>query len=105
MSQQNLQERLAQFVLGELNHVEREEVEAHLAANDLYIEEVGAVSNALASLAVALDPVAPSPGLRTRLLDAVERPRGRFSKYSARLARLLDLGVDKVQQLFDSLSD
>jgi putative transcriptional regulator len=101
----HLHGRLDDFILGHMNHVEREEMEAHLAACEGCQLELAEAANLYADLGVALDPIAPSPGLRSRLLDAIPQAHGRFGSFALRIARLLDLTVEHVHQLLDSLED
>jgi anti-sigma factor ChrR (cupin superfamily) len=65
--------------------------------------EQAAAEAALASLAVALPPVAPPPGLRDRLMASARGP-GRFAPFIDRLARLVDLAAARAQELLASLS-
>lgn len=96
-------DRLPELLLGELNHVEREEMEAHLAACELCMGELGAESDALAAIALSLRSVEPPPSVRARLLEGVAPSRGRYARFAQRVARLLDLAVEQVQQMLDSL--
>ena len=96
-------DRLPELLLGELNHVEREELEAHLAACELCMGEIGAESDALAAIVLGLEPIEPLPGVRARLLDAVAPSRGRYARFVQRVSRLLDLAAEEVQQMLDSL--
>lgn len=75
---------------------------AAAVARDALAAEVTAAHEALASLAVALPPVAPSPGLRDRLMASARGP-ARFAPFVDRLARLADLALERAQALLAEL--
>jgi hypothetical protein len=58
----------------------------------------------LAPLSDALEPIAPSAGLRARLLENIPAT-GRFSRFAESVAKLLDLGLDQARALLDTLDD
>jgi quercetin dioxygenase-like cupin family protein len=59
-------------------------------------------AEALASLALALDPVAPQPGTLQRLLDSTKES-GRFEHFVGTVASLLDVARDAAQALVDGI--
>lgn len=69
---------------------------------DVSPEEEAALSEAFAMSATLVPPMTPSPALRARVLQAVERPRYAFLD---RVARLLDLGAEKARALLDRVDD
>jgi quercetin dioxygenase-like cupin family protein len=58
----------------------------------------------LAALADGLEPVAPPPALRSRLLDALTT-KGRFARFAESTAQLLDIGLEQARALLDRLDD
>jgi quercetin dioxygenase-like cupin family protein len=74
-------------------------------------EQVSSVNEAersagsgLAALVDALEPVAPPPALRSRLLDALTA-KGRFARFAESTAQLLDIGLEQAKALLDRLDD
>lgn len=61
----------------------------------------GDAADALSVLLDDLTPIAPPPSLRARILDAAV-PAGRLQRFAATLARMLDVGVAKAEQLLDT---
>lgn len=95
-------EELAELALGTLPPAHAAAIARDLDPA-LLSAELAAADAALASLAVALPPVAPSPGLRDRLLASARGP-GRFAPFIDRLATLVDLAAARAQELLASLS-
>lgn len=93
-------DRLVEYVLGTLPAADREQLERELGPR--LADEVTATGEALASLAVALPPVRPSPSLRERLLTSARGP-ARFAPFIDRLARLIDVAADRARELLASL--
>jgi anti-sigma-K factor RskA len=73
------QERLTDYVLGELSATEREHVEAHLAHCAECASEARELALAFQGIGLAEEPAAPPPHLRARVLDrlAHEQPARR----------------------------
>lgn len=67
-------ELLAAFALNALPNAEREVVAAHIRACADCGRQLAALGEVVAVLPLALDPVAPSPEVRRRLLTAVSTP-------------------------------
>lgn len=95
-------DELAELALGTLPAAHRAAIARDLGADALAAAEADA-AEALSSLAVALMPVAPSPGLRDRLMASARGP-ARFAPFIDRLARMVDLTGERVQALLASLS-
>lgn len=64
-----------------------------------------AARDVLGALAVALPPVRPRDELRARLLASAARPEERYAPFHTRLSRLLDLGVERLTQIFRAAAD
>jgi len=58
----------------------------------------------LERLAESLEPVAPAPELRAQLMAAVPE-RGRYERFAAGVAQLLDVALDRARALLDKLDD
>jgi len=58
----------------------------------------------LESITDALEPVAPPPGLRARVLENIPAS-GRYARFAESVAKLLDLGIDRAKALLDTLDD
>jgi len=58
----------------------------------------------LTTLSEALEPVAPSADSRARLMAAVPA-HGRYERFAAKVAQLLDLSVERARALLDKLDD
>jgi anti-sigma-K factor RskA len=73
MTCNEVDELAAAFALGALEADEEDALQAHLASCDQPHREMRNALGAGAVLAESLDPVAPSPGLRDRLMATIER--------------------------------
>jgi quercetin dioxygenase-like cupin family protein len=58
----------------------------------------------LAALAETLEPVAPSAERRAQLMAAVPA-QGRYERFAAQVAELLDVGLERARALLDKLDD
>jgi anti-sigma-K factor RskA len=76
MDAETLHELTAAYALDALDADERQAFEEHLAGCESCREQVAALSGVAAELAFAVEPAAPPPQLRGRILDAAraERP-------------------------------
>jgi anti-sigma factor RsiW len=76
MGTQALHDLTAAYALDALDEAERREYEAHLARCEQCRDELASLSEAASSLAYAVEPSAPSPQLRERILAGAraERP-------------------------------
>lgn len=95
-------DELAELALGTLPAAHRAALSRDLGPATLASAEAEA-AEALTSLAVALPPATPSPGLRDRLLASARGP-ARFAPFIDRLARMVDLAGERVQALLASLT-
>ena len=93
-------DRLVEYVLGTSPEVESSRLERELGPR--LAAEVDAAAEALSTLAVALPPVRPPPGLRERLLASARGP-ARFAPFIDRLARLIDVAAERARELLASL--
>ncbi len=57
------------------------------------------------ALALCDPPATPPAGLRERLLASAELPERRFAPFLDRLAAMIDLGIERTQELLQSLAD
>jgi anti-sigma-K factor RskA len=67
------QDATGAYVLGALDEVERAAFEEHLAGCPACREEVDQLLPAAQALPISVDPVAPPPALKTRIMAEVER--------------------------------
>lgn len=104
MSTEHNLARLPEFVLGTLPPAEMAEMQAWVEAHPEVWPQVGELEEALASLALAEAPVAPSTGARDRLLSSVEA-RPRLEGFTARVARFLDVGAEAARRILSLLDD
>jgi len=103
MTTPHIDERIAELLLGDVSDGERESLEAHVAGCARCNQELLHAADAFAALALALPAEAPSPALRTRVLDDAKPPR--FAGLIERVAELFDVGVGKARALLDRLDD
>lgn len=69
----DVQPLLTDYVLGELGAAERQQVEAHLSSCDACATEAKELALAFQSVGLAVDPAAPPPHLKTRVLENLHR--------------------------------
>jgi anti-sigma factor ChrR (cupin superfamily) len=101
----DVQERLPEYVLGTLSPAEMHEMDDLVAASPALRREVDVLTGVLAEGAAArLRPVEPSPGLRGRLLAALDSP-ARFAPFVAELGRLFDLSVQAIRAVLARVDD
>ncbi|MCA9665715.1 MAG: cupin domain-containing protein [Myxococcales bacterium] len=96
--------RLMQWALGELSEQERRELEAEIARSPELARAAARVADDLGAVPLALEPVAPPPALRERVLASVGKT-SRFSRFVARLAELISVTKDKAQALIDGIDE
>jgi hypothetical protein len=89
--------------LQDLHELERE-ADAESVLGEALAEAAGVVGHGLVQLSVGLDPMAPAPGSRERLLADVST-NGRFARFAEATAKLLDLSLDRAKALLDRLGD
>lgn len=116
MNGQHLDDALAELALGTLPVDDQARAEAHVAYCARCRDELSATREALAGLTLALTPVTPSPAVRSGLLAALaatpqerpqERPQeqraGHFARFTAGVARLLDVTAGRAREYLDLL--
>jgi anti-sigma factor ChrR (cupin superfamily) len=100
----HVDDRLFDLALGTLPAEERPEVEAHLDGCERCTGELAEMVEALSAMPLALDPVAPPPALRARILETVA-VRERRLGFAERVARLLDVTLEGARAMLDDLLD
>ena len=92
------------YALGILRGAERTAVEAHIGGCPVCAAELAETSSAVELLALALETVAPPPGLKERILAATSS-ESRFAIFVDRVAKLIDQSKDLARRLLDSIDD
>jgi len=93
----NLDELLPLYALGILEPDEALAVERAVARDAGLAAELVAYQQTTGALGAVIQPVAPSPAVKQRLLASVGG--GRFEAFSARLARMYDVTLDRAREL------
>lgn len=99
----DVRELLPLHALGMLDADEARAVERAVAADPELAAELAAFEAAAAELVIGLDPVTPAPAVRDRLL--VSTGGGRFDRFAERLARMFDVGVERMRELLGLIED
>ena len=94
--------RFAEYALGNLAEDEQRAFEAELAESDELRQEVAAVREALAAMAIA--PVLPRQGARDALLSALASGE-RFRPFLADLMRCCDLTAVRARELVSQIDE
>jgi predicted ChrR family anti-sigma factor len=103
MSSSHVTELLPEYALGSLEASDGTAVTVHLDACGDCTAELAELEDALASVALSLDPVAPSADLRDRLLQAANE--GRFAGFAERFSAIFDVAVDRAKELLTWIDD
>jgi Cupin domain len=93
----DVRELLPLYALGVLDVEEMRIVEHAIAGDAALAAELDACQETADALSESIGPVTPSPDVKHRLLASVGG--GRFESFSARLALLFDLTVDRAREL------
>ncbi len=93
----DVRELLPLYALGVLDPTEVREVERAVATDPALAAELAAYRQATDALIDAVVPVAPSAEVKARILTSIGS--GRFEKFSARVASLFDVTVDRAREL------
>jgi anti-sigma factor RsiW len=101
---QELVDRLAEYVFGDLSEDEMRQMAKILADSPALAEEAALLREALAHHAAALPPIPPSVAGRERLL-ATLRGVDRFRPFLGPLCQMLDLPEEEVQRLLAGIDD
>jgi len=96
--------RLAELALGILDPSEREAVESAIADSAELSAEAAALRRTVADLDALIEPVAPSAGLRERVLRSAD-PRSRFEGFAVRVAELFDFSVERAREILAAIGD
>ncbi len=104
MSSNEVAGLLAEYALGTLDDDAELARARELADNDAnHAAELASLNAALADLAFALEPVAPSADTRDRLLAGSRR--GRFAGFADKFAAMFDVTVARAKELLDWVDD
>lgn len=87
---------------GRLDATQRARFDAHIAECAACRAKADELEQDWAALAESLDEVAPSKALRDRIMDNVE-PADRFARFAERVARLIDVSVDRAADLLGQI--
>lgn len=93
----DVHELLPLYALGILEPDEAAFVERAVATDTGLAAELAEYQHTTGALGAALQPVAPSPDVRTRLFASIGG--GRFEAFSARMAQLFDVTLDRAREL------
>jgi anti-sigma factor RsiW len=93
----DVRELLPLYALGILEADEVSVVERALAADATLAVELAVYHQTTDAIGAAIQPVAPPPEIKQRLLASIGG--GRFEPFSGRLARLFDVTVDRAREL------
>jgi putative transcriptional regulator len=93
----NIRELLPLYALGILDSDEAMVVERAIAADATLAAELAAYQQTADAIGTALTPIAPSPDVKLRLFASIGG--GRFEAFSARMATLFDVTVDRAREL------
>lgn len=93
----DIRELLPLYALGVLEVDEVNAVERAMAHDPALVGELTQYQDATAALATVVAPVPPAPHVLKRLMTSVGG--GRFEVFSARLARLFDVTVERAREL------
>jgi putative transcriptional regulator len=93
----DVRELLPLYALGILESDEAILVERAVASDAALAAELAAYQQTADALGSAIEPVAPSPAIKQRLLASVGG--GRYEAFSARMAKLFDVTLDRAREL------
>jgi anti-sigma factor ChrR (cupin superfamily) len=93
----DVRELLPLYALGILEADEARVVERAIAGNPELAAELAAYQQTTGELGSVIQPVAPAPEVKERLMASVGG--GRFAAFAARLAKLYDVTVERAHEL------
>ncbi len=93
------------YALGNLPPEEYATVAAEVARSPELRAELVEVERVCGSLALSLDPVAPSAATRDRLLGAIAAGTERFAPFVERLCDMYDLEAGRIRELLGAIDD
>ena len=103
-----IQELLVDYALGTASEADRARVDAELARSPELRAALQETEALFAAPGLALEPVAPPPQLRERLMAEISQGAERFSPFSSALQRMFDLGreaMDAVMTRAEKISE
>lgn len=92
-----IRELLPAYALGALDDEESRQVLRAVAADPALEAELAELLDAASAMGAMVEPVAPPPAARARLLDAAGGER--FARFARRFAELFDVGVQRAREL------
>jgi putative transcriptional regulator len=93
----DVRELLPLYALGILETDEANAVERAIAVDAALAAELASYHHTTEALGTVVQPVAPSPAVKQRLMASIGG--GRFEAFSARMARMFDVTVDRAREL------
>jgi mannose-6-phosphate isomerase-like protein (cupin superfamily) len=93
----DVRELLPLYALGILEAAEQSAVERAIASDAALAAELTSYQRAADVIGAALEPVLPPPEVKQRLLASLGG--GRFEAFSARMARMFEVTVDRAREL------
>jgi len=93
----DVRELLPLYALGILEADEVNVVERAVASDAALAAELASYQQTAGAIGTAIEPVAPPPEVKQRLLASVGG--GRFEAFAARMARMFDVTVDRAREL------
>jgi anti-sigma factor RsiW len=93
----DVRELLPLYALGILDADEASVVERAVAADAALAAELAAYQQTTDAIGTAIQPMAPAPEVKQRLLASVGG--GRFEAFSGRMAKLFDVTLDRAREL------
>jgi hypothetical protein len=93
----DIRELLPLYALGILDDAEATQVEVAIARDPSLAIELAAFQDTASGLVDLGSPVVPDPEVKARLMTSIGESR--FEKFSARLAKLYDVTVDRAREL------
>lgn len=103
MESNHVENRLPDYVLGDLDRSECVLLEAHVSTCAACSRELAEVKEVLSTVGLADRPLAPPRALRSRLLVSARSGRP-LSSFAAGVADLFDLPIDKTARLLANLA-
>ncbi|MBA2539017.1 MAG: cupin domain-containing protein [Deltaproteobacteria bacterium] len=94
MTPQEIRELLPLYALGVLTPDEESAIESAVARDATLAAELVSYRDAATAM---IEPVVPSPETKTRLMASIGE--GRFEKFSAGMAKLFDVSVDRAREI------
>jgi anti-sigma factor RsiW len=94
----DIRELLPLYALGVLDDIEATQVEAAIARDPSLAIELAAYQDTASGMVdLTVQPVEPQPEVKARLMASIGESK--FEKFSAQLARLYDVTVDRAREL------